>query len=60
MNGLDPLDDSGGSGKTKERRMEEKRIAATPEKIQQLRELCDRYGLEGRGRIRGFPGRGIC
>lgn len=28
--------------------MEEKRIAATPEKIQQLRELCDRYGLEGR------------
>ena len=29
--------------------MEEKRIAATPEKIQQLRELCDKYGLEGRG-----------
>lgn len=28
--------------------MEEKRIAATPEKIQQLRELCDKYGLEGR------------
>ena len=49
MNGLDPLDDSGGSGKTKEKRMEEKRIAATPEKIQQLRELCDKYGLEGRG-----------
>lgn len=33
--------------------MEEKRIAATPEKIQQLRELCDKYGLEGRG-VLGF------
>ena len=29
--------------------MEENRIAATPEKIQELRELCDKYGLEGRG-----------
>lgn len=28
--------------------MEEKQVAATPEKIQQLRELCDKYGLEGR------------
>ena len=26
----------------------EKQVAATPEKIQQLRELCDKYGLEGR------------
>ena len=31
----------------------EKQVAATPEKIQQLRELCDRYGLEGRG-VLGF------
>lgn len=28
--------------------MEEKQVAATPEKIQHLRELCDKYGLEGR------------
>ena len=57
MNGLDPLDDSGGSGKTKERRMEEKRIAATPEKIQQLRELCDKYGTGSATRFfQGLPG----
>ena len=29
--------------------MEEKQVAATPEEIQQLRELCDKYSLEGRG-----------